>query len=277
MADICKDLSVLMSVYKSEKPEYLDMALKSVFTQTLRAGKVVLVKDGVLTAELDDVIEKYKKIENSLTILSFEDNRGLAVALNEGLKVINTEYIARMDTDDICVSTRFEKQIKFLEANKDIDVVGTFIQEINENGEVIKDIVKYPITHEECLKFFAKRDPMAHPTVIFRKSFFNKIGSFYDERFVGVNKQEDSDLWYRGFLSGCKFSNYPEILLKYRRAKSFYNRRSGLKYSFLILKEKIKRNRNLGYSKLADLYAVSYFFMSQMPGFIKKYLYQVAR
>ena len=181
MPNICNQLSVLMSVYKAEKPEYLDQALQSVFNQTLKAGKVILVEDGKLSPELDSVIEKWQKQEPSLIVLPFEKNRGLAVALNEGLKVIDTEYIARMDTDDITLPTRFEKQVNFLEENKEIDVVGTFISEIDENNEIIKEVVKYPVSHNECFMFFAKRDPMAHPSVMFRKSFFNKIGSFYDE------------------------------------------------------------------------------------------------
>lgn len=275
--DICNDLTILMSVYKEERPEYLDQALESVFNQTLKADKVVLVEDGKLTSELDKVIEKWQKQESTLVVLPFEKNRGLAVALNEGLKIIDTEYIARMDTDDICLPTRFEKQIKYLEENKEIDVVGSFISEINENNEIIKNVVKYPVTHKECFKFFAKRDPMVHPTVMFRKSFFKKIGSFYCERFVGVNKQEDSDLWYKGFLNGCLFSNYPEVLFRFRRASSFYSRRTGLFYGLVILKEKLKRCKKLGYGFSAVFYAFAYFFMSQLPSCLKKYIYQFAR
>ena len=113
MPEICKELSVLMSVYKAEKPQYLDLALESVFGQTLKAGKVVLVEDGKLTPELDAVIERWKSVETSLVVLPFEKNRGLAIALNEGLKVINTEFIARMDTDDIALPQRFENRLCF--------------------------------------------------------------------------------------------------------------------------------------------------------------------
>lgn len=277
MPEICNELSVLMSVYKAEKPKYLDLALESVFSQTLKADKVVLVKDGKLTPELDEVIEKWKNAESSLTVLPFEKNRGLAIALNEGLKVINTEFIARMDTDDIALPQRFEKQVEFLKRNKEIDVVGTFIQEINENNQIIKDIVKYPVTHQECYEFFAKRDPLAHPTVMFRKTYFEKIGEFYTERFVGINKQEDSDLWYKGFLHNCKFSNIPEILFQFRRSESFYERRTGFQYGLMQLKDKIKRNKELKYGISANIYAFAYFIMTQLPSYLKKYIYQIAR
>ena len=277
MPEICNELSVLMSVYKAERPQYLDMALRSVFSQTLKADKVVLVEDGRLTPELDEVIEKWKSAEASLVVLPFEKNRGLAVALNEGLKVIDTEFIARMDTDDIALPQRFEKQMDFLKNNKVIDVVGTFIQEINEKNEIIKDIVKYPVVHKECYEFFAKRDPLAHPTVMFRKSYFEKIGEFYTERFVGINKQEDSDLWFKGFLHNCKFSNIPEILFQFRRSESFYQRRTGFRYGLMQLKDKIRRNKKLGYGVSANLFAFAYFCMTQLPSVIKKYLYQLAR
>ena len=187
MTSICDELSVLMSVYTDEKPEYLNMALESVFNQTLKAIEVVLVKDGELTNELNEIISKWQKQEKTLTVLNFKENRGLAIALNEGLKKIDTEFIARMDTDDICLPMRFEKQVEFLKRNPCVDVVGSYIQEINENNEIIKNIVKYPITNDECFIFFAKRDPVAHPTVMFRKSFFIKTESYYCERFVGVN------------------------------------------------------------------------------------------
>ena len=274
MPNICNQLSVLMSVYKAEKPEYLDLALESIFNQTLKAGKVVLVEDGRLTSELDKVIEKWQKQEPSLLVLPFKKNRGLAVALNEGLKIIDTEYIARMDTDDISLPTRFEKQIKFLEENKEIDVVGTFISEINENNETIKDIVKYPVNHNECFLFFAKRDPMAHPTVMFRKSFFKKIGSFYDET---KRKNQDTAIWHKGFLHNCYFSNIPEVLLKFRRTSDLLSRRSNFYNALKLLKEHFKKNSDLNYGITANVYSFLYFCFTQMPSFVRRFAYQKLR
>ena len=274
MCKIYNELSVLMSVYKAEKPQYLDLALKSVFEQTLKAKEVVLVKDGELTNELNEIISKWQKQEKSLTVLDFKENRGLAVALNEGLKIIKTEYIARMDTDDICLPTRFEKQIKFLKENKSVDVCGTFIQEINENNEVIKDIVKYPVTHNECFQFFAKRDPMAHPTVMFRKSFFKKIGSFYDET---KRKNQDTAIWHKGFLHNCYFSNIPEVLLKFRRTSDLMSRRSSFFNALKLLKEHFKKNTDLNYGITANVYSFLYFCFTQMPCFIRRFAYQKLR
>ncbi len=274
MPNICNQLSVLMSVYKAEKPEYLDQALQSVFNQTLKAGKVVLVEDGKLTPELDRVLEKWQKLEPSLVVLPFEKNRGLAVALNEGLKVIDTEYIARMDTDDISLPTRFEKQVNFLEENKEIDVVGTFISEINENNEIIKEVVKYPVNHNECFMFFAKRDPMAHPTVMFRKSFFKKIGSFYDET---KRKNQDTAIWHKGFLHNCYFSNIPEVLLNFRRTSDLLNRRANFSNALKLLKEHFKKNSDLNYGISANIYSFLYFCFTQTPSFVRRFAYQRLR
>ncbi|MBQ3644583.1 MAG: sugar transferase [Candidatus Riflebacteria bacterium] len=274
MPNICNQLSVLMSVYKAEKPEYLDQALESVFNQTLKAGKVVLVRDGHLTPELEKVIEKWQKKDLSLCIIPFEVNGGLAFALNQGLKVIHTEYIARMDSDDISLPTRFENQIRFLEENKDIDVVGTFISDIDEKNEVIKSLVKYPITHDECFKFFAKRDPMAHPTVMFRKSFFNKTGTFYDEKMC---KNQDTALWHKGFLCNCKFSNIPEVLYLFRRTNKMMKRRANTRIALKLLKEHISKNKDLKYGMYANLYAFLYFCFTQMPVFVKRFAYQRLR
>lgn len=114
--------SVLLSLYEQETSTFLDQAIFSIWdSQDLKPSQIVLVQDGPLTAELKAVIIEWKnKLGAILTIVPLEKNVGLAAALNEGLKHCHYELVARMDTDDIAMPTRFEKQIAFMQQNPDI-------------------------------------------------------------------------------------------------------------------------------------------------------------
>ena len=104
--------------------------------QTLKPDEIILVEDGKLTPELYQIIEKWnKKINGKLKRIPLQENGGLAKALNTGIKHCSGEYIARMDSDDICDPARFEKQIYFFQNNPDVDVLGSAIREFNENSQ----------------------------------------------------------------------------------------------------------------------------------------------
>lgn len=272
-----KSVAVLMSVYYNEKPEYLGKALSSVFNQTLQPSQVVVVKDGPLSEGLEIVISEWIARESHrLKVIQLEKNCGLAVALNKGLEQIEAPFIARMDSDDISLPTRFEKQISYLLENPEVDILGSWIAEIDEKDLIIKPKVFYPEKHEGCFQLFAFRDPVAHPSVIFRSRFFLKAGN-YSERHVGENKNEDTNLWYRGFKNGCVFANIPEVLLHFRRSKSFYIRRSGLLRGKLILRDRLVINRELSYGFKANLFAFAYFILGMLPSRLKKLMYQYLR
>lgn len=269
-------LSVLMSIYCKEKAEYFDQAMKSIWdNQSMKPDQIVLVEDGPLTPELYDMIKNWKqKLGEILDIISLEKNLGTGGAKSIGLEKCKGNYIAVMDTDDISTPERFEKQVKFLEKNTDIDAVGCFLKEINEKNEIIKDSVIYPQTHDELQKFFSKRDPIAHPTTMFRRRFFEK-GVKYLSSLVMA---EDTLLWYQGFLNNCKLANIDYIGLKFRRSSDFYKRRANWKKTIGLLKFRLFHiNRDLNYGVKADIYAIAYFLMSISPSFVKKLLYKLFR
>lgn len=222
-----KDLkfSVLMSVYFKENPEYLRKSLESVFNQTVIPNEVVLVEDGKLTEELDSVIEEfennYKKI---MKVVKFEKNRGLGIALHDGLLECSNELVFRMDTDDICLPTRFEKQLKVF-AEKDVDIVGSNITEFDETmeNETSKRIV--PETDEEIKKMAKKRNPMNHMTVAYKKSAVIDAGNYQDMLYF-----EDYYLWARMMNKGYKFYNVQEVLVNVRGGNDMIKRRGGKKY-----------------------------------------------
>lgn len=231
-----------MSVYSKENPEYLKQSLNSIINQTVKPDEIVVVKDGPLTSELENVIEKYKNtFKNLFKIVDIKENVGLGLALREGVLNCSNEIIARMDTDDICIPERFEKQIKFLENNPDIDIVGSWISEFKNSPENIYAQRIVPLSHNKIHEFAKWRNPMNHMTVMFRKQSVIDAGNY--EHFQSF---EDYYLWVRMLNKGCKFANIEESLVKARAGELMFKKRAGLKYflenEFLIQKTLLDMN-----------------------------------
>lgn len=214
-----------MSIYKNEKPEYLKQALNSVLNQTLMPDEIVIVKDGQLTLELDEVLNEYAEKNNIINFLVFKENRGLGLALRDGVLACKNEIIVRMDTDDIAKPMRFEKQMIYLMQHPDISLLGSWIEEFDENPNCPKSNSILPITHDEILKFAKRRNPFRHVSVVFKKSAVINSGNY--RHFLWF---EDYDLWIRMFKKGYKTANLPEVLLSVREDKKMYERRGGLQY-----------------------------------------------
>lgn len=218
--------SVLMSVYKNEKPEYLKQSIESIVNQTLLPNEIVIVKDGLLTKELDQVIDEYQKsYEGLFKVVSFEENRGLGLALRDGVLSCKYDYIARMDSDDISKPDRFEKQIKFLEEHPDVVLLGTWIKEFSKNPQAPDSITKLPCKNEDILKFSKSRNPFRHMTMIFKKQAVLDSGNYRDFLWF-----EDYDLWVRIIQKGYEVANLPEFLVDVRANGEMFARRGGWKY-----------------------------------------------
>lgn len=217
--------SVLISVYFKENPSFVCQCLDSVFNQTLPPNEVVLVKDGVLTKELDCVIEEYSSKYSSLRVIALPVNQGLGAALNEGLKYCSNELVARMDTDDICMIDRFEKQIRAFEQHPDSDVIGSWIDEFIESPSKIISTRKLPQLHREIAMYAKLRSPLNHVSVMFKKSKVCDAGGYQPFPLM-----EDYYLWIRMLLNNAKFYNIQESLVWVRNGKDMYNRRGGIKY-----------------------------------------------
>ena len=220
------DFSVLLSVYQKEQPAYLQQSLESIFTQTLLPNEVVLVKDGPLTTELDQVVEAYRQKHPELKVIPLPQNQGLGKALNEGLKNCSYDIVARMDTDDIAKPYRFEKQVAVFESHPELDVVGAWIDEFEGDvGQVVAER-QLPERHEEIRKYAQKRCPVNHPVVMFRKSAVLSAGGYQHFPLF-----EDYFLWVRMLKNGAKFYNIQESLLYFRTSPNMFKRRGGWKYA----------------------------------------------
>jgi glycosyltransferase involved in cell wall biosynthesis len=196
-------ISVLTSVYKGE--EFIKAAADSVLNQTYANFEWIIIND----ASPDNSIKILESYNNPrIKIYHNESNIGLAASLNKGWELCQGEYIARMDTDDVCRLDRFEKQLAFMESNHDISVVGSWV---NLTGDW-SGIWKTPVTHEEIKCKLLFNSAMAHPTVFIRKKDFDDNRFRYSEV---LRKIQDYDLWSRA-IQQLKFANIPEVLLDYR-------------------------------------------------------------
>lgn len=221
-----QNFSVLMSVYFKEKPEFLIKSLNSVINQTIPPDEIVLVKDGGLTPELDNVVLEFSRKYNELfNVVSLKENVGLGCALAKGLKVCRNELIARMDTDDICVSNRFELQLKEFDKDSKLDICGGYIEEFVDNENNIIAFRKVPLNQNDIYKYQKKRDAFNHMTVMYKKSTVLAAGNYQNCLLM-----EDSLLWSNMLIKNAHCKNIPAILCKVRVGNEMYSRRGGYRY-----------------------------------------------
>lgn len=218
--------TVLLSVYYKESSSSFCKSLDSIFTQTICPDEVILVEDGPLGYELNEIVLKYSSNYPALKVIPLSTNQGLGKALNEGLKYCSYDIVARMDTDDIAKPDRFEKQLAVFEKYPDIDVVGAWIDEFEDNISNVKSVRKLPEFHDSIRQFAKRRNPMNHPVVMFRKSAVLAAGGYQHLPLF-----EDYYLWVRMLMNGAKFYNIQESLLFFRFSPEMFKRRGGWKYA----------------------------------------------
>ncbi|WP_373819022.1 glycosyltransferase [Glaesserella sp.] len=212
--------SVLMSLYIKENPQYLTECFESLVTQTHPADEIVLVFDGAITAELEQVVQNFAQ-KLPLVIVRLDKNQGLGKALNIGLTHCSHEWVFRMDTDDICVPERFEKQLEFIQRHPETVIFGG---QIAEFGQHIDDIVSYrrvPTAATDIVRFTRKRSPFNHMTVAYRKSEVLQCGGYED-------LQEDYYLWIKLIAQNPHVANLPDVLVYARVGNGMVGRRRGI-------------------------------------------------
>lgn len=195
-------VTVLMPMYNSEK--YILAAVNSILNQTFSNFEFIIIDDAS-TDNSVEIIKSYK--DPRIKLIVKPQNTGYTNSLNMGLKLATGKYIARMDSDDICVLNRFEKQVAFMESNKDVAVCGSWFTCIGTN-----EIIKHPVTHDAIKVAMLNYCAIGHPTVLMRKDFFKEQQLVYNTE---MEPAEDYDLWCRTLSIG-KLANLPEVLLYYR-------------------------------------------------------------
>jgi len=177
-----------------------------------------------------------------------------------------------MNADDISMPTRFEKQRNFLCENPDISVVGCWYQEIDESGKHLADR-RLPGEHEALKKLYYIKTPFAHPSVMYRRNLIERAG-FYPTDTVLM---EDNVLWGNALKAELRFANIPEYLLKFRRGKDFYRRRSGIRYGWNFIITRFNINKSLHLPVYTYCFSFLIGVIKMMPTFMLRYIYIATR
>ncbi|ABR54312.1 glycosyl transferase family 2 [Methanococcus vannielii SB] len=238
-----KKVSVIMSVY-NEKEEYLKKAIESILTQTYQNFEFIIILDNPLNNNAKNIILNYKKNDKRIIFLENTENLGLAKSLNRGIEIANGEYIARMDSDDISVKNRFEKQVEYLLNMAEVDLLFTWTCLIDEND---KYSGKFKPENKFCnnlKKYFFEKHLFAHPTLMTRSEVLKKLKYSSDFRY-----SQDLDLWFRSINENLNFNILEEPLLKYRTvteslAYHIFKQKRGSKYTFKVFNKNISKYYN---------------------------------
>ncbi|MGM9952889.1 MAG: sugar transferase [Intestinibaculum porci] len=223
----CPQYSVLMCVYAREHAAHFREALMSIANQTLPTDDLVLLCDGPLTKELDQVIDEMQDyIGKSLHVYRESVNRGAGIAHRLAFEKCQHEFIAVADSDDISKPDRCAKELAVFKAHPELSMVGCFVEEFDEDPSQINAVRKVPETTEEIIQFSHRRNPINHPTVMFKKSDVKAAGGYQDFYLL-----EDYFLWVRMLQMGMKAYNIQEALVYMRAGSGMYKRRGGSKYA----------------------------------------------
>nr|WP_278769556.1 glycosyltransferase [Limosilactobacillus mucosae] len=219
------NFSVLMSVYKNEKSTYLNASLKSIENQTVVPNEIILVEDGPLTKELYEVVDTHRnKFGEGFKVVVLNKNQGLGNALRIGTKYVSTKWIARMDTDDIAVPNRFELQLREVEKNPQLAVIGGQVDEFEGSIDNIVGKRIVPCSQVDIYKFIKWRSPFNHPTVMINKTMLEKVGGYENK-----GKLEDYFLWAKILAKGYPVRNLSQVLVHMRVDSGMYGRRGEFK------------------------------------------------
>jgi glycosyltransferase involved in cell wall biosynthesis len=220
-----ESFSVLASLYINSKSGDLVRCLQSIADQTILPAQIVIVLDGPVDQSIHDVLNLFSS-RLPLMMVPLGCNQGLGKALAVGLEACKHDLVARVDTDDVSMNDRFEKQISFLLARPDVSVVGGVMREnyIHRGATISRDRAGAP---SQCnLKKWAQsRNPLNHPTVMFRKNAVMSVGGYVDCPMF-----EDYLLWVRLMLANHKLANLKAVLVESEIQDDFFVRRGGINY-----------------------------------------------
>lgn len=244
---VLPEYSVLMSVYDKEEPEYFRQSVESMLDQTYPPGDFVLVCDGKLTPELDEIIDFFEENYECFRPLRLPENIGTGACANKGIEMCRHEYIVKMDSDDISLPNRCEVSLYALAKHPEIDILGSYIDEFDsDTGEYISTR-RTPLSNKEIRKYAKRRNPFNNQTIVYKKSLAQKVGGYSD-----IKRCEDYEFVVKLLQNGARGRNIGRTLVKYRVTEDNYRRRKNWANtkSFIQVRKRIYK---MGYSGFWDL------------------------
>ena len=258
-------VSVIIPTYN--KALYLKEAIESVLNQTYKNLELLVIDDG----STDNTAEIIKLFNDNRLIYFYQNNKGPAAARNVGIENSKGEFIAFLDSDDLWLEEKLEKQIKFLKENNEVGMLGTGFYKIDENKNIIGK-KQFPADNDRLKKILIKFNPFAQSSVILRKEVIQKVGK-YDESFL---ESEDYDFWLR-IARYYKIANLPEYLVMkrfYKENLSPVKDKKQLRFNLKAKKNAILRGQ---YPKWCYLYLIQLWFFAKMPFFIRRLIRIILR
>lgn len=261
------DYSVVLTVYEKENSVFFESSLLSILNQTKQSNDIIIVCDGPLTDKLNEVLNKFKHLEN-INIIRLETNHGSGYATQKGLENAKNEIVARMDSDDISLPNRMEVELDAI--NNGLDVVAGWISEFDSNPEEPYAVKQMPSGLDNIIKYSKKRNPFCNVTFMYKKSKILSIGGYADLMY-----SEDYTLGIKCLQANYKCDNLPMVLVNVRAGDSQIKRRGnkqvrksikGLR-KYMLKTKYINVFQYLWYNLLTDAFCI-------MPGFFKKILYK---
>lgn len=217
-----ENYSVLMLVYKGEEASNFRAAIQSMLDQTVMTDDFVIVCDGPLTEELDAVLDAYTaRYPGLFHIVRLPENVGEGLAGNPGIRACRNDLVAKMDSDDLSVPDRCEKQLARFAAKPELALVGGIIEEFDNRTGRVNAARCLPLDHEGICRFARRRSPINNVTAMYRRSAVLAAGGYRDLR-----RGTDYDLYLRMLIDGCRAENLPDTLVKVRVDAGDYRRRA---------------------------------------------------
>lgn len=257
-------VSVLMGIYNCA--DTLEEAVDSILAQTYTNWELIMCDD----CSTDNTLEVAKKIaqkDSRIVVINNDKNLTLAPTLNNCLKIAKGEYVARMDGDDICDPTRFEKELNFLQQNQEFALVSTRMNMYDENGVFGVTTAKdYP-----CKEDLLKGPPFCHAGCMMKKSVLDQVNGYNTDK--SVERVEDYDLWFRIYTAGYKGANLQEALYSMRDDRNAVKRRK-MKYRINSFNIKRRVIKEFNLPKINYIFTIRPILLGLCPIFLYKFLHQ---
>ncbi|HII59462.1 TPA: glycosyltransferase family 2 protein [Methanocaldococcus jannaschii] len=269
-------VSVVMATY-NEPEKYLKESIESILNQTFKDFEFIIVLDNPNNKKAEEIIKEYQQKDKRIIFIKNERNLGRGASRNKAVNIARGKYIAILDADDIALPKRLEKQFKYMENNRDIDLLFSWVYFIDENGNILKEFKPEKYKFKEIKKYFFKEHLTVHPSMMVKSKILKKLK--YDEKLI---RSQDYDFWIRCIANDYKFDIIEEFLLKYRipNRDNYLSRIKKQKlYSYYTLKTHWKNKKhfcnNVYFWKVFFYSLVVYLFIVLTPTFILKILIDI--
>ena len=265
-----ENYSVLTTIYAKDTSIALKQCIDSMLAQTVITNDYVIVADGPISQDLSDVIISYKEKYEFINFVQMPENKGLGLALNEGLRHCKNDLVARLDADDISLKERCELQLKEFEKDPELAMVGSDMYEFEDDPNNINSIKVMPHTYEEVYKYGKRRNAFNHSSVMYKRSIVAKCGNYSTKK-----RSQDVELFSTILANKYKCININEPLIKYRTGSSQIQRRQKWEDVRSDLKV-FYSNYKIGYSGIFDyLYAlITHVVFFLLPELVANFLYK---